>query len=250
MPSPPHAADASVQVIYEDEGLLVLSKPAGLTTTAPDNGPCLTRVARSMAPRADVMHPSSRLDRDVTGVVTFAKTHRAIKALLAARRSGRYRRTYVALVSGEPLVTSAQDGAPPHWTWRIGIDPHDKRLRVALDEGDKGIAAREAKSEYEVRGHAAGVSALHLFPRTGRTHQLRVHCAKAGAPILGDLSYGGPTRVVLENGRVITARRPLLHCARVELPRPGLEPLDLRAPIHEDLVSAWSKLGGSWGLDP
>ena len=164
MPSPPHATDAPVEVIYEDEGLLVLSKPAGLTTTAPDNGPCLTR--------------------------------------------------------------------------------------VACDEGDKGIAQRDAKSEYEVRGHAAGVSALHLFPRTGRTHLLRVHCAKAGAPILGDLAYGGPARVVLESGRVITARRPLLHCARVELPRPGLEALDLRAPIHEDLASAWRKLGGPAVLDP
>src|SRR5690606_23370558 len=144
--------------------------------------------------------------------VTFARTERATHALLEARRAGAYERTYLALVGGVP------DEASGRWTWTIAIDPRDVTRRIALREGERGERAQEASSRWERRADAAGCAALALFPETGRTHQLRVHCAAAGLPILGDTTYGGAPRVVLADGRVISARRVMLHCARVVLP--------------------------------
>ncbi|UJR80166.1 RluA family pseudouridine synthase [Sandaracinus amylolyticus] len=233
------APPPEVRIAHRDAHLLVLVKPPALPTTAPDASTItLTSIARSLDPSAPKMHPSSRLDRDVTGLVTFARTDRAIDALLEARRAGRYERTYLALVAGVPEERG-------RWTWGIAIDPRDATRRIALREGETGERAQDASSRYERRGVASGHAALALFPETGRTHQLRVHCAAAGHPILGDTTYGGAPRVVLEDGRVIGARRPMLHCARLVLPdvaRGGA--LELIEGAPDDFARAWSGLGG------
>lgn len=230
----------AVRIAHRDEHLLVLVKPPGLATTAPDERTaCLARVARELDPDAPRMHPSSRLDRDVTGLVTFARTERATQALLEARRAGAYERTYLALVSGVP------EGEGGRWTWTIAIDPRDPTRRIALAEGARGERAQEASSRWERRGVAGGCAALALFPETGRTHQLRVHCAAAGHAILGDVTYGGPPRVVLPDGRVVSARRPMLHCARLVLPdvaRGGR--LELVEPAPDDMARTWTGAGG------
>jgi len=240
MPKP--APEPAIAIAHRDAHLLVLIKPPGLATTSPEGerGRSLAAIARRMDPDAPHMHPSSRLDRDVTGLVTFARTDRAIEALLAARREGRYARTYLALVAGAP----AERGS---WEWGIAIDPRDAKLRIALEPGGTGERAQEARSRFERRAVARDerASLLALFPETGRTHQLRVHCARAGYPILGDTSYGGAARVVLDNGRVISVRRPMLHCARLTLPdvaRGGS--IELAAPVPDDLARAWEQLGG------
>jgi 23S rRNA pseudouridine955/2504/2580 synthase/23S rRNA pseudouridine1911/1915/1917 synthase len=89
---------------------------------------------------------------------------------------------------------------------------------------------------------------LLLSPLTGRTHQLRVHAARAGVPLLGDRHYGGPVKVTLPDGRVVRAGRVMLHCARVRLPKiaPTAEPerLTLDAPIPADFRAVWLALGG------
>lgn len=236
------APEPEIAVAHRDAHLLVLIKPPGIATTSPEgeSGRSLAAIARRMDPDAQHMHPSSRLDRDVTGLVTFARTDRAIEALLEARREGRYARTYLALVTGAP----AEQGA---WDWGIAIDPRDAKLRIALEPGATGERAQEARSRFERRAVAPGdrASLLALFPETGRTHQLRVHCARGGHPILGDTGYGGPPRVVLDNGRVVTARRPMLHCARLALPdvaRGGT--IELVAPVPDDLARTWDQLGG------
>jgi 23S rRNA-/tRNA-specific pseudouridylate synthase len=241
---------AEVRIVHRDRHLLVLSKPPGLPTTAPtDRGragaaaPTLAAIARRLDPRAPRMHPTSRLDRDVTGLVTFARTGRAIEALLAARREGRYLRTYVAIVAGVP---EPREGA---WSWAIAIDPRDRTRRVALAPGRKGERAQEARTRYRVRAEApgaGGAALLLLSPETGRTHQLRVHCAAAGHPIAGDLAYGGAGRLVLGDGRVVTPPRPLLHCARLTLPdleRGGT--IELVEEVPDDVVRVWIGIGGS-----
>jgi 23S rRNA-/tRNA-specific pseudouridylate synthase len=229
-----------LRVAHRDGHLLVVVKPAGIATTSPDpSRATLASLARALDPRAPRMHPTSRLDRDVTGLVVFARTDEAIAALLEARRQGRYQRTYLAVCAGAPAGESGR------WTWTIAIDPRDRTRRVALSEEEKGERAQRAASRWEVRGRAASASALALFPETGRTHQLRVHCAKAGHPILGDTSYGGPARVVLEGGRVVTPRRTLLHCARLSIP--DLERgamLELAEEVPEDVARTWAALGG------
>lgn len=230
----------SADIAYEDEHLLVLIKPPLLPTTSPDpKAECLTSIARRLRPNAPRMHATSRLDRDVTGLVTFAKTDRAIAATMAARREGRYRRMYLALSSGAPSDPSG------HWEQTIAIDPRDPTRRVVLAEGAHGMRAQAARSRFECRARAGGYSLLALYPETGRTHQLRVHASAAGCPLLGDRTYGGPPRIVLPDGRVIAARRVMLHCARLSLPRVGSdEEISLVSPVPEDFARVWEALGG------
>src|SRR5262249_52082411 len=153
--------------------------------------------ARDLDPRAPRLHPTSRLDAEVTGLVTFARTERATEALLKARRRGDYRRRYLALaaVAPEPSVGL--------WPWPIALDPRAPRKRIATS----GERERPAETEYRTGVVLPLVTVLHLFPRTGRTHQLRVHASRAGSPLLGDVHYGGVRRVVREDGRVVTVRR-------------------------------------------
>jgi 23S rRNA-/tRNA-specific pseudouridylate synthase len=225
------------RILHRDAHLLVLDKPSGLPTTSPDGIRCLASVARELDPDAPRMPASSRLDAEVTGVVTFARSDLGIAALRAARASGAYHRTYVGLAQQAPRPGSGE------WCWSIGQDPRDRRRRVALAPGSAG--ALEARSRYEVVLALPQVVLLRLFPQTGRTHQLRVHAAAAGAPLLGDRHYGGAARVVLEDGRVIAARRVMLHCLRVVLPAiEGGAELRLESALHDDQRALYLALGG------
>jgi RluA family pseudouridine synthase len=226
-----------VEVLFRDAELFVVSKPAGIATTSPDGKKCLAEIAARMNRGAPRVHPTSRLDRDVTGVVIFARTDRAIEALMEARRAGTYRRRYAAILSG----TIADEAG--RWDWPIAIDPRDKTKRVALAPGEKGERVQEARTRFEVIARTTRAARAWLFPETGRTHQLRVHAARAGHALVGDVAYGGPKRVVLADGRVVTASRPMLHCARVEVPHPvSGEPLVIEAAVPEDFEKVWSEI--------
>ncbi len=225
-----------VRVVHRDEQLLVLHKPPGLPTTSPDGRNCLVAEARRLDPRAPRLHPSSRLDAEVSGLVTFARTRRATRALLDARASGRYGRLYVGIASATP------GPAEGRWEGAIGIDPQDRRRRVVA------AAGRPARTEYRAAEQAPdGACLLELRPHTGRTHQLRVHAAQAGVPLLGDVVYGGPRRVVRPDGRVVTARRVMLHCAALSLPdvARGRGTLELRAELPDDMRAVWTALSGA-----
>jgi 23S rRNA-/tRNA-specific pseudouridylate synthase len=227
-----------LEIAFEDRDLLVAVKPAGLATTAPHDGPSLTRTLGRMRP--GMLHPSSRLDAEVTGLVTYAKTKRAIESLRRARAAGRYGRGYLALAASSP---PAPEGL---WEASIALDARDPTLRVAVSPGGTGTRLQDAKSGFRVRETVGGVVALWLTPYTGRTHQLRVHAAHAGAPLLGDVRYGGPKRVVLEDGRVLGARRVMLHCAWLRLPAvEGGGSIELRRAPPDDLRDLWLGLGGT-----
>ncbi len=224
-------------VLFRDAELFVVDKPPGLATTSPDGKNCLAEHAARMNPRAPRVHPTSRLDRDVTGIVIFARTDRAIAALTAARAAGSYQRRYAAILSGNVASDTGR------WEWPIGIEPRDHKLRVALEPGTKGERIQEAGSRYEVIERAPLAARAWLFPETGRTHQLRVHAARAGHALVGDVAYGGPKRLVRPDGRVVTANRPMLHCAAVEVMHPSTgEPMRIEAPIPSDFDSVWSAL--------
>jgi 23S rRNA pseudouridine955/2504/2580 synthase/23S rRNA pseudouridine1911/1915/1917 synthase len=116
---------------------------------------------------------------------------------------------------------------------------------MALEPHAKGKRSRTASTDYRVLAETPHAALLWLEPRTGRTHQLRVHAARAGRPLLGDRHYGGSGRVVLADGRVLSARRTMLHCARLRLPdvaRGG--ELDLWCPPPEDFRALWRGAGG------
>jgi 23S rRNA pseudouridine1911/1915/1917 synthase len=229
-----------IPVLFRDGGLIVVHKPVGLATTAPDGGPCLVAEVQKIDPDAPQLHALSRLDTQVSGIVCFARTAAANLAALEARQAGTFRRRYIGLTLGHPRT---QEGT---WEFAIGFDPQDPRRRRALPPGSaRRGGAKDAKTSFHVRAQAGDVCALDLFPHTGRTHQLRVHASAAGLPLFGDVAYGGPRRHVLQNGRVLTAPRVMLHCAHVSLPRGGtLPPLTLELHPPADFCRVFASAGG------
>ncbi|MFT5359432.1 MAG: 23S rRNA-/tRNA-specific pseudouridylate synthase [Polyangiales bacterium] len=232
---------SKIHIVHQDHHLLVVSKPPGLATTAPGNGDCLTKrlnEGRRVRAGQRAIHASSRLDSPVSGLVTYAQTDKAIAALKEARDVGRYRRRYLA------LSLSSLESSEGSWTWPIGMNSKDVRLRQVAVPG-RSERIQEAKTDYSSSAHS-GVTLLVLEPHTGRTHQLRVHAEAAGCPLLGDVSYGGNKRVTLTNGRVLSARRVMLHCALLNIPDVANDgELALRLPPPEDFVSLFTSLGGT-----
>jgi 23S rRNA-/tRNA-specific pseudouridylate synthase len=225
---------AEPRIVHRDRDLLIVDKPAGLPTTAPSSDQrCLVRwVEHELAGiRA---HPTSRLDSPVSGLVTFALTKVANQRLLEARRAGGYARLYLGLTLHEPVPPSGD------WSWPISIHPDNPKLRAA----GSGPGERSALTHYEVAASIPHASLLRLIPRTGRTHQLRVHAAQGGSPLFGDHAYGGERRLSLPDGTVVTARRVMLHCARVALSLPG-GTQRFESPAPADMQRVWRALGGA-----
>ncbi len=241
--------EPTVNVLYRDDCYLVLDKPSGMPTTSPRDEPTLVGFARTIAAGSEIVHPTSRLDALVTGAVTFALTRRANETLRKARREQSYLRAYLGIAEG---MLAQKEG---EWTWRISIDAADKKLRRANDiEGDSVMdGGFDPQSGEEIRPLPAitryrAIAQNHhgtlvwLFPKTGRTHQLRVHIARSGAPLIGDIAYSGPRRIVFNDGSVATFRRPMLHCRVLRIPHPNGTTIQIEAPIPVDFGSGWAQL--------
>lgn len=228
--------EKGVGVVLRDKHLLVLNKPTGLSTTSPDGSECLTSIAKKMDPTAQRMHASSRLDAEVTGLVTFARTTLAIAALKQAREKGEYKRLYLGLVLHPPTPSEGE------WRESIAIDARDPRKRVVAKPG---TPSKDAHTLYRVRATCLNATLLELRPQTGRTHQLRVHASHAGLPLLGDVNYGGKKHITTSDGRVHVAKRVMLHCFELVLPRiDGTGIHTLRAEVPKDMRDLWLALGG------
>jgi len=234
--APRSAEPRSARILLQADDLVAADKPAGVPTIADHGGAAhalVAMVARSLSIDVARLHPTSRLDRDVSGVVVFALSRAAAARLQQARIDGLYQRRYVAIAEHSPV--------PERGTWDapIGRGPNP-RLRV---EGGRDPAP--ASTRYAVTARTQrGAAMLAVAPVTGRTHQIRVHAAGAGAPLLGDRSYGGPVRLTLASGRVIEPGRIALHAARVVVPGAGGDTLVAESPVPAELESLWSALGG------
>ena len=169
----------------------------------------------------------------MSGLVTFALNKAANQRVLEARRAGTYERLYLGITLHE------LDPAVGTWSWPISIDPRNAKLRVA----GSGKGERDASTRYEVAARTPHGSLLRLTPESGRTHQLRVHAAKAQAALFGDHAYGGARRLTLPGGSVVTGRRAMLHCARVGFPW-GSSFIRFEAPAPADMERTWLALGG------
>jgi 23S rRNA pseudouridine1911/1915/1917 synthase len=232
------AAD-SVALLADEDGIVAVDKPAGMPTI-PDQGgsahSLLVVLAKTLGCAPGDLHPTSRLDRDVSGVVLFARTPEAAERLAQARATGAYLRRYVAIASRSP--------EPPSGEWNAPIGrASDPKKRAAF-----GRDATHATTSFETLATAGGRAVLALEPVSGRTHQIRVHAAHAQAPLLGDRAYGGDTRIVLDTGRVLAVRRIALHAALVVVPRPNGPLLDVRSPVPPELRELWSAMGGEEGV--
>lgn len=232
---PQSTSDAGVRILFTTANMVAVDKPAGMPTIADHAGATHTlvaEVARQIDRKVSELHPTSRLDREVSGVVVFALTTKGISLLKAAREEGSYARRYVAISS---LAPKAEEG---EWDEPIGRadDPRHRRVR--------GKEATHARSKFRVVARAGNFSLLALAPITGRTHQLRVHAAHAGAPLVGDRVYGGPVRLTLPSGKVLSPRRILLHAARVTIKTPDGRVFEASAAVPAELTEVWTALGG------
>ena len=232
----PREVTQSVPVIFENADIVVVDKPAGIPTIADHGGSAHALVAVAAATIGENpsrLHPTSRLDRGVSGVVVFARTKAAADRLARARAEGLYERRYLAVACRAP------DPAEGRWTAAIGR-ARDPRLRKV-----DGRDPVPAETRYRVQAVTDGGAALlAVAPKTGRTHQIRVHARHAGAPLLGDRDYGGPARVTLASGRVLELRRVALHAARVVVPGADGAPRELTSPVPAELRDLWTALGG------
>ena len=178
------AEDGDLSILYEDECLLAVDKPPALwvhPSPSRQTGTLANRVAGyyGKTGQACGIHVVTRLDRDTFGVVLLAK-HAHIHALLGkAQREGLLCKTYLAAVCGQMPAVQGTIDLP------IARRDGGSLLREVRPDGQKAV------TEYRVLAQAVGLSLLELRPVTGRTHQLRVHCAALGCPIFGDRDYGG-----------------------------------------------------------
>lgn len=224
----PIEAASGVEVVYEDSFLLAVSKPAGLLAqpSAMRRGDSLFDwVRKRVGEAAGLVH---RLDRETSGVVVFAKTAAASRALAEAFRRGLVRKRYLAVVS-EGLPLRGEIDLP------ISKDP----ARPGRFRATRAANGKPSLTEYERLYSGTGFALVALFPRTGRTHQLRAHLAALRSPILGDRLYGGPA-----GAAGLAAARCLLHAQslRVAHPVSGRE-LVVEARLPEDMA-AYFRLAG------
>jgi len=221
-------SDPGSCVLYADPWLLALLKPSGLLSQpglGPELADSLISRAQERWPEARLVH---RLDRDTSGLILLARdatTHRALSAAFAERR---VRKTYLAVVQGLPADRGGVINQP---LARIATRPPRYGV-VPLEQGGKPALTR-----WRLLRRFEGSSLLLLQPRTGRSHQLRVHLADLGHPVLGDPLYGDPLY-----GDLVPAPRLQLHAAGLQLLHPATgKPLHLRSRCFGD---------GLVGVDP
>jgi 23S rRNA pseudouridine1911/1915/1917 synthase len=226
------AEPAPYDVAYEDPHLLVVDKPAGVVVH-PARGHWAGTLAQALEGRAaggedpwraGIVH---RLDRDTSGLLVVAKNdevHRALKELLARRR---LRREYLALVDGHPPARTGTIDAP------IGRHRRDRKL-MSIDSEEP----REARTHFEIDRLLPDAALLRVALDTGRTHQIRVHLAAIGHPVVGDPQYGKPGQFGLG--------RQFLHAARLAFPHPVTgEEIDVRSELPGDLRAALARAEGA-----
>ena len=246
VPPPPDrsviAEDIPLSVVYEDEHVLVVDKPAGMVVhPAPGHwsgtlvnalkgrGGALSTTGGSS--REGIVH---RLDKDTSGLLLVARTDRAHRALGAALAARRITRRYAALVWGHLGADQVTVDRP------IARDPRDRKRMAIVNTG------RVARTDFTrlARFDATDLLRAHLY--SGRTHQIRVHLASLGHPVAGDDTYGGGGgRRLLE----LPARRHALHAAWLLFPHPVTGSLvELRSPLPADLARAVAAAAGDASL--
>jgi 23S rRNA pseudouridine1911/1915/1917 synthase len=216
------------RLLYADADVAAVDKPAGVPaqpTLTSDRGTLPELVAALLRAPVTMVH---RLDRETSGVTLFARTAAAAAALSAAFRDGTPEKTYLALCARAPSPADGRVDAP------LGKDPARAGLRRVVPRGDP------AATRYRTLRVGPGAALVEASPETGRTHQIRVHLAHLGAPLLGDPRYGGPRRV----GEVAVPR-VMLHARALRVAHPVTgAPLALEAPVPEDFLAVERALCG------
>jgi 23S rRNA pseudouridine1911/1915/1917 synthase len=233
-PAPPQELKPEaipLKIIYEDDDLLAVDKPAGLTVHPAPGHPGHTLVNAilahfpHLADIGDSLRPGvvHRLDKDTSGVMLVAKNSAAQANLSKQFKSHSVTKAYMALVKGKLEPESGIIEAD------IGRDPRDRKKMAVVAQG------REARTEYRVIKYIGGYTLLEVMPETGRTHQIRVHLAAIGFPVVGDKVYGVKSKYL---------DRQFLHACRLgfKLPSTG-EYVEFESELPEDLERALEDIG-------
>ena len=221
-------------ILYMDKHLIVLNKPAGLATQGGSGlnehvDGMLDQLAFEKTTRPKLVH---RLDRDTSGVLLVARTAQAAAGLSRALASRDASKVYWALVKGVP---KQRHGIIKAALAKEGQRGKGERMTVSEDE-----EAKFALTEYAVMGEAGQEFAwVAARPVTGRTHQIRVHLASLGHPIVGDFKYGGTDA----KGKGAIQDKLHLHARSIDIARPDGGRLQVVAPLPPHMVKSWDLLG-------
>ncbi|HEY0837703.1 MAG TPA: RNA pseudouridine synthase [Azospirillum sp.] len=217
--------DIQSRVLYRDGLMLILDKPAGLPVHAgPGGGPNLERHFEHLRfgfPKPPAL--AHRLDRDTSGCLILGRHAKALRKLGRLFTDARIGKTYWAVVAGSPPAEQGRIEAPLK---KVSNRAGGWRIVVAED-------GQSAVTDYVVRGRANGLTWVEFTPHTGRTHQIRVHAAHIGCPLVGDPQYGGP------------GGKPLhLHSRAITVPLyPKKPPIAVTAPVPAHLLDALTACG-------
>jgi len=239
-PSGLHAEEIPLKVVYEDADLLVVDKPAGMVVhPAPGHGSgtlvnaLLAHVPGIELDMGDEARPGivHRLDRDTSGLIVIAKRRSAHENLSRQMAARTMLKEYIAVVAGAPRPLQGIIDAP------IARDPRDRK-RMAIVPG-----GRHARTRYTTEGDLGRYTLIRATLETGRTHQIRVHMASTGHPVLGDPVYGKRT---LKDAAALGLTRQFLHAQRLgfTLPSTG-EWREFTSELPEDLRRVLERLAES-----
>lgn len=228
--------DLPLEIVYEDPDLVVVNKPAGMVVhvgAGVRSGTLVNALLHHLGGAAQLSSAGGelrpgivhRLDRMTSGLMIIAKNDFTHRALAAQFKSRGVRKTYRLLVHGRVKQARGEIARA------VGRDP---RRRVRMKAG--GLRPREAVTEYRVERRWRGFTLVEARPRTGRTHQLRVHFASLGHPIAGDTLYGAPARIKIGAETRETLQRNFLHAAQIEFKHPATgEQMRLEAALPDEL---------------
>src|SRR5208337_2982672 len=230
--------DLPLAVVYEDSDILVVNKAAGMVVhvgSGIKSGTLVNALLSRFVPihglstiggeqRPGIVH---RLDKMTSGLMVVAKNDAAHRRLSDQFKSREVHKTYVALVHGRVAADRGEI------TRSVGRDP---RRRTRMKAG--GIAPREALTKYRVLRRIGHFTLVEAAPQTGRTHQIRVHLASIGHPVVGDTTYGAPAKLRFGESDEPTLPRTFLHAAKLAFAHPLTgAPLCFEAPLPGELAA-------------
>jgi 23S rRNA pseudouridine1911/1915/1917 synthase len=244
----PRPENIPLEVLYVDDWMAAINKPPGMVVH-PARGHWSGTLASALVyhfgtlsstggpTRPGIVH---RLDRDTSGVILVARNDTAHARLSGQFENRTVQKEYFALVSGQPALDRDLVDRP------IGVHPYQReRMAIRRDES----MARSAQSFYEVVERFDGFAAVRVLPKTGRTHQIRVHLGHIGCPVLCDRQYGGRSQITRGEIRrdpaddLVLLDRQALHARRVSFAHPKTgEPMEIVAPLAADIEAVLAEL--------
>jgi 23S rRNA pseudouridine1911/1915/1917 synthase len=254
-PRPPVRAEAEsipLDVVYEDDDVVAVNKPAGMVVHAGAGNPRGTLVNALLGRRlplsqgGDVLRPGivHRLDKDTSGIILVAKNDAAHAKLGEDFRQRTVKKTYIALVEGLLKEGSGRIELA------IGRDPK-RRVRMTARRSAVLADAREARTDWRVLARIDTTTLVEVQLHTGRTHQIRVHFSAVRHPVLGDTLYGAAAELLVGKISLPPLGRNFLHAAKLGFTHPRSRVwIDLSAPMPESLRAFLRQLAAAAGDDP